>query len=459
MAHRTLTLFAACAAFAISLTMVSRALAQEGGLCGVRDMEECFTACAAHSATVPEATEEEIIAQCVALPQCTAVSMTVGRMRSARTICDTLFGRTPPVVAPLARTPDREPDPMFCILPEGTDRDTAARNCRCPVGFLPLSVMRWRSEDRLRSLGVPPGHDVLVCADPLALRGAPGSVEERSEGLTHADLEPLLRQLENLEEAVEAQQTVVDQLVDEADIAHDRLDGHDATLMAQSQRIDVLTECIMRGEGHRITLREVSTGETHEYECPEILAAARRDILEQAREAARQAALANNGGRAFVLFQGFILVAGPELRYGNAEYDLPWGVGGELALGIGLGGGWYIRGGLGLAAAWPDIAGMTNVMVVPHLGVGTMFPINRDVHLGVTFGGIAPMRFLPNGFLGYNLYGGFLELMLRVPATSEWSFVASVRGFGGVVPREVTPGNFEVGGGGGAEFLLGFGHF
>ena len=48
---------------------------------------------------------------------------------------------------------------------------------------------------------------------------------------------------------------------------------------------------------------------------------------------------------------------------------------------------------------------------------------------------------------------------VRVPASSEWSFVASLRGFGGVVPREVTPGNFEVGGGGGVQLLLGVGHF
>ncbi|MCC6563451.1 hypothetical protein IT087_01005 [Candidatus Uhrbacteria bacterium] len=496
MTHRTQFLFAVCAMFAITLMMVPTASAQdEGGVCGVEDIQECFTACAAHSATLPEETDPEvIIAACVALPACQAVSMTVERLRSARSICTTLFRDRAPRVAAAA------PLPVFCVLPDGTSRDTASTECQCPEGWYAIAPDRARSRASVRALRVPRGHALRVCFNPMALSGAPGSLGERSDALeatlashdaalralcepaededlvaacTRArseflalgssegpvDLDPIISRIEELTEAAEALEATVDHLVDEADIAHDRLDGHDATLMAQSQRLDALTECILNGEGHHITLTEVSTGVTSDYTCPELLASTTHEVLEQARAAAREIALQNNGGRAFILFQAFGLLAGPEVRYGNSVYGLPWAVGGELTLGLGLGGAWNIQGGLGLGAAFPDVTGVTNVMVEPHLGFGVMMPLGSDVHFGIGFGGLATLRFLPDGRLAHTIYAAYLEATFRFMAQSEWSPVLTLRGFGGVSPREVSPGNFEVGGAGGGEILIGFGHF
>lgn len=520
MTHRTLILVAACAAFATSLTMVSPASAQEeeeGGACGIEDVQACLDACAAYSSGLPEdapeadTTEDAIIAHCATLEPCTAASIDADRIRRMRPICSGVFGRArTPVVASAAS------HPAFCVLPDGTSRDEGRELCQCPEGWYAMAPDRSHSRPTIRGLRIPRGHTLRVCVNPLALSGAPGSTSERTDALeallsqhdaalralcdpaededlvaacTRArseflavgsgtgpvDLGPLITQIENLESALEREHELVEDLVDESRIAHDRLDGHDAMIRVLSNRVTVITQCLMNGPEHVIEYTDQfidAPGETTEhvtqrYTCESLLAAAEERVLTAARDAARRETervlaehdLRNNGGRAFLLFQGYALVAGPELEYGNTRYGIPIGFGGELALGVGLGGGWYIRGGLGLGAAFPDVAGMTNVMVVPHLGVGSLFAVGRDVHLGVTFGGIAPMRFLPNGFLGYNLYGGFLELMLRFPATSEWSFVASLRGFAGVVPREVAPGNFEVDGGGGAQVLLGIGHF
>ncbi|MCK9361521.1 hypothetical protein M0Q28_04855 [Patescibacteria group bacterium] len=508
MTHRIQFLFAACVMFAITLMMVPTASAQdEGGVCGIADVQACLDACSAYATALSEddeSTEDEIIEHCTALPACTAVSMTAARLRSAGTICHSVFGRTrTPVVAPsTARTGDL---PGFCILPDGTGvADEGSRRCGCPAGTFPLAVSTHRSSDRLRSLDVPRGHNVFVCANPMALRGSPGSVEERSDALADAvaahdaalralcapvededlvaacararseflalgssegpaDLGPLISRLEELTEAVELQQREVDQLADES-VAHaTAIDGHTDMISALSNRVDVLTECIMRGEGHRVSFTETSTGETHEYECPEILTSARREIVEEARREAgreaREVALQNNGGRAFILFQAFGLLAGPEVRYGNAAYGLPWAVGGELTLGIGLGGAWNIQGGLGLGAAFPDVTGVTNAMVEPHLGFGVMTPLGSDVHFGFGFGGLATLRFLPDGRLAHTIYAVYLEATFRFLAQSEWSPVLTLRGFGGVSPREVSPGNFEVGGAGGGEILIGFGHF
>lgn len=317
MTHRHLILVAATATFAITLTMVPMSASAQ-------DVGACFRGCSALFNSIPEGedvpTDAVMYQRCIdEVPACSALTTSASDLSSVELLCDRLAA---------AERSRRATPPGFCILPDGTGvADEGARNCGCPAGTVPFTAAPWRSDDRMRSFSVPRGHNVFVCANPLALRGAPGSVDERVEALlatvaTHdaalralcggpeaapdadlvalcsaaraeflaagsetgpVDLGPLITQIENLESALEDEHAVVDHLVDESRIAHGRLDGHDDMIGTLSRRVDALTECIMHGEGHQVSYTEGSTGETHSYPCPDILRHASEAIVAQAR--------------------------------------------------------------------------------------------------------------------------------------------------------------------------------
>ncbi len=487
-------------ALVASASMLStRAQAQdEGGVCGVENVQECLDACAAYGASLPEgdeSTEEQLIEHCATLPACTAVSMSTARLRSVRSLCHGVFrSREAPVVAP--STERTTSTPAFCILPDGsTASDAGRRRCSCPSGYLPMPVARYRSSDGLRSLGVPRGHQVFVCASPLALRGAPGSLEERSSSLESwitesrslfeslctpsegqtlpdacreagerlatlgsgsgpADLAPVMAALENLTEAVEAQQREIAQLVGETRAHASAIDGHTDMIETLSHRVDVLTECLMVGAGETVSYTD-STGVTQEYSCPELLAAAGERVLDEARRVAREEAERVGGSRTenFAMLMAYGVVTFNQLRYANADHTL-FGVGGELTVGIGLGGGWNVHGSIGLGYGGPDLPDVTNVQGVWRVGFGAW--VDPSVMIG--FGMLGTHRFRADVFSVHSVYGPYLEATFRFIPRGEWSPTATIRGFVGASPRW-SGSAWNVDADGGLMALIGLGHF
>jgi len=485
---------AAIAAFVITLTVVpSSASAQ--------DLGACFRDCQAYTEALPAENEtpamDAIIASCRAdVPTCLDVDDAV--MRNIGSWCSGVMTRrttTPPVT----RAP-RDESAGFCVLPDGSHTvDEAGHRCGCPAGTWPIKVERHRSVDRLRSLGVPQGSAVFICANSMALQGTPGSPDARINALvatvaahdealralcdananpaltaicTEArrqflasgsqvgpvDLGPLLKAVENLTAAVAAQDVVVRQLASDSVIHATGIAHNTETIETISDRVDALTECIQRGTGHRVTYTD-SSGVTHTYTCPELLETGRREIVETVHRETIEHGGDDTGSHSFILAQAFGNLTFTQLRYGNTDYGLPRSAGVELTLGIPLGGVWDIRFGGALGGAWPNVPGVTNVFVMPSIGFGYTKPISRDVHFSFGFGGLAALRFLPDGSLAHNVYAPYVGGLFRFGAQNDWSPVLGFRLYAGVAPYAVASGTYEVPFTAGGILTLGFGHF
>jgi hypothetical protein len=486
-------------ALVASVSMLStRAQAQdEGGLCGVENVQACLDACAAYGASLPEgdeSTEEQLIEHCATLPACTAVSMSAARLRSARSLCHSVFRpRAAPVVAP--STERRTSTPAFCILPDGsTASDAGRRRCACPSGFLPMAVARYRSSDGLRSLGIPRGHQVFVCASPLALRGAPGSLEERSSSLeswiteSRSLFESLCTPSEGqtlpdaCREAGERLATlgsgsgpvdlagVMRALADLQDNQEDmqrEIDGTIDALSTLSRRVDVVVECLIEGGSDTVTYTD-SEGVTQVYTCTEVLAATTHRILEAARHAAAEsgrdiardiardemARMRASQPQNFAMLSAYGLVTFNPLHYANADRGILFGIGAELTVGIGLGGGWNVHGGIALGYGGPDLPDVTNVQGAWHLGFGAW--VDPGVMIG--FGMLGTHRFRPDVFSVHSVYGPYLDATFRFLPREEWTPVATIRGFVGASPRWNGTA-WQVEADGGLMALIGIAHF
>ncbi len=459
------------------------------------DVGACFNGCRTLINGLPDdsnLTPDEQLDRCVSEVSACA-DLDTAAMQAVQGLCHSLR------VQRVAVRPwhAAEPTPSFCFLPNGATVDDARHRCRCPVGTIPLRADPRRSADRLRSFGVPPGREVYLCADPLAPRSAPGSYENRSTdieswaeeshvalqalchpgidgGLVEAcrqardrflemgtsdgpvDLGPLNASLANLIGIVEGHQQELERLAVENERQDADMLGTREMISTLSGRVDVLTECIHRGVDHRITYTD-STGVTGSYRCPEILAAASRDAVERATAAAREEArrvVRETVSPAFVLVQGYGLVSFNALDVDNTHYGLPWQIGGELTLGVGLGGAWNFHGGIGVARGGPRIPGVTTTAGEARLGLGVW--VARHVQIG--FGLMAAHRFLMDARAVHSIYGGYVDVMFRFMPDREWSPVLTIRGLVGATPRNVAQ-RWEVQADGGFLLLLGFGHF
>jgi hypothetical protein len=335
----------------------------------------------------------------------------------------------------------------YCIMPDGSGvADDGAHRCGCPAGTLPFAVERHRSVDRLRSLGVPRGYAVFACANPMATHGSSDSVETRIVSLP-TDLSPLIRQIENLASALADEHVLVDRLVTTSRTHTGQIADNVTRTEVLSGRLDALSQCIQYGEGRAVTY--VENGVTRTYTCSEFLAANRQ---EETRH------VSGEGPRAFVLAQAFDDLAFTPLRYGDTDYGLPWSVGVELTLGVPIGGVWHIQFGGALGGAFPKVPGVTNVFVMPSIGFGVTKPISRNVHFAFGFGGLAGLRFQPDGHLAHNVYAPYMEGLFRFNARSAWSPVLGLRLYAGVAPHAAN-GTFEVPFTAGGIVTFGFGHF
>jgi hypothetical protein len=392
-------------------------------------------------------------------------------MQRLGNLCDQINARRQVEPVESAPAPVRSHTQAFCIMTDGTPVDSDS--CGCPSGTFPLRVSRERSSDRLRSLGVPRGHVVFVCYNPVARTGTPGSATRASEdtverletletaqralcapqdgetmrtacararemfhaattGTGPVDLEPFMRQLENLVETVGQLTTLVN--------------GHTDVISALSGRVDSVIQCVMFGEGHAISY--VMNGELAQASCRDLLAAVGRQVLDQARriavEAGRQGAreeLArhpqheqseDDPGRAFVMLQGFGLVMFNPLTRSNVSYGNLSAFGFELTIGIALGVGLNAHGGIGIGYGAPDIQGMTNVEGVWRLGLGGFVVPEVMIGAGVT----GMHRFTPDVFSAESIYGAYLEADFRFLPREEWSPVLSIRLDAGASPRQ-----------------------
>lgn len=485
---RAMFLVAALAAFSIALTLVpTNASAQ--------DLGACFRDCQAYTEDLPaeNATPamDAIITSCRNdVPTCRDVEEAA--MRSVGSWCSSLMSLRSTSPAPRTSAGNAE---GFCVLPDGTHvTDEAGRRCGCPAGTWPIKVERYRSVDRLRSLGVPPGSVVLLCANSMALQGTPGSPDARVDALaatvaahdealralcaantdpaltaicTEArrqflaqgsrvgpvDLGPWFRAVEALTEAVAAEHVLVNQLVTDTRTHATAIEGNTRSISAVSSRLDALTQCIQYGVAVRSVTYTDLNGVTRTYPCREFLAANRRQVVEITRHEG------GAGLRSFVLVQGVGLLAFNQLRYGNTDYGLPRALAAEITLGIGLSRNWHIQVGGAIGGAWPDVAGVTHAFVMPHIGFGAIVSRGHNVHLSLGFGGLAALRFLPDGALAENIYTPYVEALLRFGAQHTWSPVLGFRFFAGVAPHAVGNGTFEVPFTAGGVISIGFGHF
>lgn len=480
--------------------------------------EQCFIDCAElySSETDDDAREEtvgELSARCRReVPSCHAIDEAA--MRAIGDWCGRATRATPRAPEPAPR--DAPPassgttrEPAFCILPDGTT--SADEDCGCPAGTYPLAVATHRSVDRLRSLGVPRGHNVFVCANPMALRGAPGSAEAVGDDVaaTVAVYNAALRVLCASEEggdlvadcatarevflAIGSSEGPVDLgPVNDAIAALVATDArHDAELanlraadIEQSRRIDLLVECLTNEDGHEVSYTD-STGVTQTYACPDFLRgssadaveAARQEAARIARETAEQVARAEaervaaaeaervaretaervilaEGGHAYVMVQGYGLVTFNPLVYGNVDHGLPWHIGASLTLGVSLGGGWNFHGGFGIGYGVPNINGVTNVGGFINVGLGAV--VHPMAMIG--FGFIATHRFTPDVFSAHSVYGAYGDVTFRILPESEWTPTLTIRALLGGSPREQGTG-WTVQPDGGLMLLFGAAHF
>jgi len=241
----------------------------------------CFAACERLAASLPEDDDTDgnaLMARCeTELPECSALDSTV--REALPSFCDRVVGHHGHGALPYETTPPApEPPPAFCVLPTGTDADTGRHRCGCPAGTYPLRVSRERSADRLRSLHVPAGHAVFVCYNPLAAPGTPGSGDERFAAVERAvtdttaalerlcephegeslpdacaraadrwntigstagpvDLDPIMHAIEGLQHNAEAQQAVIDHLVDDSRALQTATLGNSDAIEGVSRRV------------------------------------------------------------------------------------------------------------------------------------------------------------------------------------------------------------------------------
>ncbi|KAA0205904.1 hypothetical protein EDM68_04090 [Candidatus Uhrbacteria bacterium] len=494
---RILCLVALCAAVTIPFVSI-RAQAQD-------PFAACLTACDAHVNAASESEEEaapmtigQVIAQCRTLPACAAIDR--AEMDRVGRICEGAATRSRRRGSGSTTTPL-----AACVLPDGSvESDEGRRRCRCPSGTFPIPAASHRSADRLRSLEIPRGHAVFVCYNPLAPRGAPGSAEERSETLASTveahdaalralcapgegeeltaactrarqeflaagptdgtvDLSRVLRALEGLREAVAAQQATVDTLVDRS-ASHERsIMGHTEMISALSRNVGFIVQCLSRGRDGTISYTvhdyegmEDPEHRTETYSCGDLLDAVRQDVLDEARRVAREEASRAGGSRSdnFAMLSAYGLVTFNPLRYANADRGSLYGIGAELSVGIGLGGGWNIHGGIALGYGGPDLPDVTNVQGAGRLGFGAWV----DPGIMIGFGMLGTHRFRPDVFSVHSVYGPYLDATFRFFPREEWTPVATIRGFVGASPR-YNGAAWHVEADGGVMALIGIAHF
>ncbi|MEK7473793.1 MAG: hypothetical protein AAB668_03680, partial [Patescibacteria group bacterium] len=311
---------------------------------------------------------------------------------------------------------------------------------------------------------------MFVCYNPLAPRGAPGSADERRSALasTVEAHDVALRALcmpgedEELAAActrarqaflaagstdgsVDLSQVMsaLEALQETDEELHEEIAGAIDAVSTLSRRVDVVVECFIRGAGHAVSYTD-STGVTQEYPCPDVIAAASERTLREARETAetigreagREAAreeIAHSGGSRtenFAMLMAYGIVTFNPLRYANADHAL-FGIGGELIVGIGLGGGWNVHGSIGLGYGGPDLPDVTNVQGVWRVGFGAW----PDPGVMIGFGMLGTHRFRPDVFSVHSVYGPYLDATFRFFPRSQWSPTATIRGFIGASPR------------------------
>lgn len=463
----------------------------------VTPLGECFVECARRMASFESAEEgpqtvAEMSADCRANISACQQLDEVGMRRIGR-LCDEVNARRRPESSESGASPARSRGSASCIMPDGerVDRD----NCGCPSGTYPLHVSRQRSQDRLRSLGIPRGRSVWVCYNPLAPSGTPGSADRAESSLLsmltedHAALTALCAPQES-----ESLRTACARAREEflsvgsttgpvdfgpimsaiAEIAGDMaslrtiVEGNTESIQVLSHRVDVVVECLVRGSGHEVSYTD-TTGATQTYPCPDILAAANRRVLDEARVAAAEAGreagregareelarvTQSEVGNAFAMLQiGGPVTFNPYERNG-VSYGMMWGFGLQLTIGVSLGDGWNAQGGIGVGYGGPDVQGLTNVQGDWRLGFGaTVIP-----ELIIGFGAIGWHRFLPDVFSAESIYGAYLDATIRFLPMESWTPVLTIRLGAGASPRQ-SPNGWTTEANGLLQVLFGIARF
>ncbi|MEI7511944.1 MAG: hypothetical protein WCK01_00585 [Candidatus Uhrbacteria bacterium] len=486
--------FALCAAVAAFRPGVAQA-----------DLSDCITQCQTLVDGIPAdaaISSADALARCEnEIPAC--VALDAPSRAALPALCESLRG----VRAPRApRAAPRASSDTYCVMPEGATRDEARARCHCS-GSTPFAFRVDREHSGgLPIVGVGRRDEVFVCVDPFALRGAPGSGGERmraaeraiteaeaglralcaphageslSAACAHArteflalgssdgpvDLAPLREAISAIEAVNRRQDEDIDgireglndlreteandvrdlrEAIEDATRGHDRDGDHEGhgDHHGDSDDEDEASPPPPR-ETPRETPHEEPSEATHDDPAP-VAPAPSRDVTITVLQREN----------AFVLVQGYGLVGFNPLTYSHHAYGNLWQAGGELTLGVGLGGGWNFHGGIGVAYGGPDISGATNVAGEARLGLG----VSIFQELMVGFGLISTHRFLPNVLSASSLYGVYGDAMIRFMPHSDWSPVLTVRvGLGGA-PREEGTGwqsQFD----GFIQALVGVGHF
>ncbi len=433
-------------AFVATVSMLSTRVQAQDEAPPADPFAACLTACDAHVNADAEESEgpvsiTDVITQCRSLEACAATDEAA--MASVGRICEGAATR----FRARRGTRDGTPPLAACVLPDGSvTTDEGRRRCGCPDGTYPLAASPHRSSDRLRSFDVPRGHSVFVCYNPLAPRGAPGSADERRSALAST---------------VEAHDVALRALC---------MPGEDEELAAACTRARQAFLAAGATDGS-VDLSQVMSAlealqETDEELHEEIAGASERTLREAretaetiGREAGREAAreeIAHSGGSRtenFAMLMAYGIVTFNPLRYANADHAL-FGIGGELIVGIGLGGGWNVHGSIGLGYGGPDLPDVTNVQGVWRVGFGAW----PDPGVMIGFGMLGTHRFRPDVFSVHSVYGPYLDATFRFFPRSQWSPTATIRGFIGASPRWNGTA-WRVDADGGLMALLGLAHF